>query len=454
MERWESRLPEGARVDTPTNVTPGEETGGRVGEAANRRGAILLLAYLLVAALSAWLMAGFTRSSTELRAAERWVDTVQALYLAEGGIDDALVWLRTRPSPPSGMLRFNPFGGPRALGHGRYTAEIAPDPHNHTAYTYRFTLDTVGEHARSMARRRVQFLIQNESFSRYAYFTNLERMANGNPLWFTTRDHLTGPISTNDQLNISGNPIFDGPVSSAASSIRYFNGGPPRDNPAFSGGLGLNAPPTQLPLTVTPLRTAAAAGGLWLNGNTSITLQSNGTMLVTNPVRGWVNRPQSLPANGAIFVNGGNLTVEGTVKGQVTLGTSHNIIVANSVRYACDPLTDTACADLLGLVAEQNVVVSHLAPSDVTIQGAVMALHESFTVENWWIGPPKGTLSVLGGIIQTRRGPVGTFSGSTGGKLSGYTKNYRYDTRFSSMAPPFYPTTTQYQALMWQEGTP
>ena len=438
----------------PMHPTPSSGARQCAHRGAGCRGVVLILAYLLTTTVSAWLAASFQRSSTELRAAERGVENLQAFYLAEGGVDDSLVWLRTRPSPPSGTLRFNPFGGPRGLGRGRYTAEVAPDTQNPTAYVYRFTLDTVGESGRSLLHRRVLLLIQNESFSRYAYFTNLEQMAGGTPVWFTTRDRLTGPVHTNDRLNIAGDPTFDGPVSSAAPSLRYFSGGPPRDNPAFNGGLGLNAQPTQLPLTVTPLRSAAASGGLWLNGNTTIALQTNGTMLVTNPVRRWVNTPQPIPANGAVFVNGGNLTVLGTLKGQVTLGTSDTIIVANSVRYACDPLTDTSCADVLGLVAEQNVVVSQAAPSDVTIQASIMALNESFAVENWWVGPPKGTLSVLGGMIQSRRGPVGTFSGSTGATLSGYSKNYRYDTRLATMAPPFYPTTTQYRAIMWQEGTP
>ena len=181
-------------------------------------------------------------------------------------------------------------------------------------------------------------------------------------------------------------------------------------------------------------------------------------MLVTNPVSGWVNQPLPLPTNGAVFVNGGNLTVSGTLKGQLTLGTSQNVIVANAVRYNCNPLTQTdvtnqPCSptDLLGIVAEQNIVVSRSAPYDVTIHASVMALNESFTVERWWEGPPKGTLSVLGGIIQTRRGPVGTFNGGTGAKLSGYTKDYRYDVRLSNMAPPFYPTTTRYQGRLWQE---
>jgi len=417
----------------------------------DRRGSVLITTYLVALALLAWVAAGFQRSHTELRAAERWIETMQAFHLTEGGIDESIRWLRTRPAPPAGTLRFNPFGGPQPLGRGQFTAEIDPDDRNPTAFVDYFTIDTTGESGRALVRRRILHLLRNESFSRYSYFTNFERMSDGTPIWFTSRDYLAGPVHTNDQLNIAGNPTFDGAVTSAASLIRYYNGGPPRDHPAFNGGLSLNAQPTQLPLTVVPLRVAAMSGGLWLNGNTTITLQANGTMLVTNPARGWVNSLKPLPANGAVFINGGNLTVSGTLQGQLTLGTSHNVIVTNPIRYATDPRTDPASTDVLGLVAEQNVVISRNAPHDVAIYASIMALNSSFTVEQWWQGPPKGRLSVLGGIIQNRRGPVGTFSGSTGVKLSGYTKDYRYDTRLANLAPPFYPTTTQYQAVLWQE---
>jgi len=416
-----------------------------------RRGSVLVFSYLVTIVVMILIAASFQRSATELRASEQFADALHAFYLAEGGVDDSIVWLRTRPSPPAGAMRFNPFGGPRGLGRGQYTAEIDPDDNNPTAFVDRFAIDSIGQSGRIQVRRRIVHLLSNESFSRYSYFTDLERMAGGTPIWFTTRDHLAGPVHTNDMLNIAGSPVFDGPVSSAADRLRYFNGGPPRDNPAFNAGLRLNAESVRLPLTVVPLRTAAQSSGLWLEGNTTIAFQANGTMLVTNPVRGWVNAPQPIPQNGAVFVNRGNLTVSGTVKGQVTLGTSHNVIVANSVQYATDPQVDSASTDLLGLVAEHNVVIARNAPQDVTIHGSVMGLNESFTVENWWQGPPKGTLRVFGGIIQDRRGPVGTFSGSTGAKLSGYTKDYQYDTRLANMAPPFYPTTTQYRTTVWQE---
>jgi hypothetical protein len=50
-----------------------------------------------------------------------------------------------------------------------------------------------------------------------------------------------------------------------------------------------------------------------------------------------------------------------------------------------------------------------------------MALEASFMLENYSQVAAKGTLTVYGGIIQDQRGPVGTFNGQTGQKISGYS---------------------------------
>lgn len=420
---------------------------------SKRRGSILVLSYLCIAFLTVWAASGLQRSSTELDAAEQYVQTLQAFHLADAGLDDTREWLRAQPAPPSGINPFDPFNGPRPMTRGQFRITILPDQANPTRHVDFFSVTAIGDFNGIQIARQVTQILSTESFARYSYFTNRERLANGTPIWFTSRDHLEGPVHSNDQLNVAGNPVFDGSVTSAAGSVNYQNPPPAGgNNPQFNGGLSLGAAPIQLPLTVTQLRTAASsAGGAWYTGNTTITLQSNGTMLVTNPVRGWVNQPQPLPANGAMFVNGGNVSVSGSLDGQLTIGTNRNIMITNNIGYADNPQVNPQSDDVLGLVAEQNVVVSQAAPSNLQIQASVMALNSSFTVENWWQGPPKGTLSVYGGIIQKDRGPVGTFSSATGNKLSGYSKDYWYDPRFSNLAPPFFPTTGDYNEVLWQE---
>ena len=49
--------------------------------------------------------------------------------------------------------------------------------------------------------------------------------------------------------------------------------------------------------------------------------------------------------------------------------------------------------------------------NSLTIDAAILALNQSYLVNNWTIGNPNGTLIVYGSIDQDYRGAVGTFSG-------------------------------------------
>jgi type II secretory pathway pseudopilin PulG len=168
--------------------------------------------------------------------------------------------------------------------------------------------------------------------------------------------------------------------------------------------------------------------------------------------------------------NNGDAYVEGWVKGQVTIGTANNIIVTNSIRYvgttasptssnlntgipttsAGSPATaDTATrsdgtTDLLGLAAANFVMLYHplnvsnnnISSSpyplvNVQIDAAIVASNDSFIVQDWdQGGSTLSALTIVGGIIQAFRGPVGTSAGT------GYSKNYNYDSRLLTLTPP------------------
>jgi hypothetical protein len=175
-------------------------------------------------------------------------------------------------------------------------------------------------------------------------------------------------------------------------------------------------------------------------------------MNVTNSRKGWNNRNMALPTNGALFVYSGSLTVSGTLNGSLTVGASGDVIIPNSILYADDPRVNPASDDTLGIISESDIVIDDVAPTNLEIDACAMALNTSFMMENWWVGPAKGTLTVYGGIIQDERGPVGTFNGTTGQKVSGYSKNYSYDSRLLGSPPPFMPTTGDYVTLSWEEN--
>ncbi|GAA4674095.1 hypothetical protein [Frondihabitans cladoniiphilus] len=156
--------------------------------------------------------------------------------------------------------------------------------------------------------------------------------------------------------------------------------------------------------------------------------------------------------------------------GNMTIAANNYLYVTGDVTY------DTPTTDLLGLIGENNVVVynpvgprastytCYNPPSNTctttrtalldetksnrTIDAAVMSVLHSFTVQNYSAdsGYPKGTLNVVGSIVQKYRGTVATSSGSNYTIVSGYTKNYSYDQRLAFEAPPKFlsPVSTTY----------
>lgn len=446
------------------------------------RGVVFIVSLLVITSLMALTAVGLTRSMTELAVSNRSVAAQQAFYLAEAGLDAGMQWLNAQSSPPGcpivdGLCDPSytiptPLSVPQSLGNvGSYVVTIDPADTNPTThiddYTVRATATTTGV----PLTRTLASLIRTESFARFAWFENNDRTRVGNLRnWFITGSVVRGPFHSNGQLNVFENPIFQGPVSTVAGTVNCWRGcppydphspSPPNDNPDFQQGIGLGAAAIQMPNP--SLNELEGYASLVVNGNTTIELAGN-TMLVTNSALGWSNNPVNVTSNPVVFVKSGDLTlIGGTLDGQLTLGSQQNILIANHVRYTCnpeDPATDSDCIngatgkveyndDLLGLVAKKSVVVSQNAPANLTIQATVMAVQESFELENNLNVPPKGNLHVFGGIIQNWIGITGWFNPSTGQVIKGYYEDYWYDERLLNTSPPYYPTTGQYQGVIW-----
>ncbi len=200
----------------------------------------------------------------------------------------------------------------------------------------------------------------------------------------------------------------------------------------------------------------------------------------------------------------GNIYIEGTVKGRVTIAAQNNIIVTNDMLLASTAAGSAASGtDMVGLVASNSVVVYHpvsrgsststssnnsKCPSDwsstpstsssngtslsctwttkTTFNGnyyniafpgqtngsgtrwmyvSMQTLAHSFTVQRYDKGTNLGELSVRGSIAQKWRGAVGTGSNTTG-----YLKDYKYDQRLKFAAPPYFPAWTN---AVWAAAT-
>jgi hypothetical protein len=172
----------------------------------------------------------------------------------------------------------------------------------------------------------------------------------------------------------------------------------------------------------------------------------------------------------------GDAFVNGNLSGQLTIGTANNVIIDGNLTYAdCSgkwvtgqsgapqslcPYSTGGINDSLGLIANNYVEVNHPvanaggpvlascgatfgalcdpsnAGAGLTIDAAVLALTQSFVVNNYGAGNGEGQLAVYGSVQQYARGPVGTFNG--GSTVSGYVKHYTWDPLLAFLTPPDY----------------
>ena len=364
---------------------------------------------------------------------------------------------------------------------------------------------------------RVDYSGDSDSYGKYCTDIN-----------FISADSINGPLHSNDAFLVCGSPHFNGETStswSGQSGLRYRkNSGCSPNSPIFANA---GDPRLLAPLTMPPSNSALEAetnvgvGGCLYTGPTRIKLNSNGTMTVKSPFSKQTNNTPcptngvgALPSNGVIFVqnvpslsgdpnytNGcpysvsgrthplglprssdittygcrdGDVFLEGTLDGQLTIAADNNIVATWHTSYAGGLGGD----DLLGLIANNYVEIYHPVSctsggsssscnldanfptetnrnakfTNATLQAAILSVNHSFRVQRHGAGAPLGTLNIDGAIAQRFRGAVGTNSG--GSVASGFAKDYVYDQRLKYLSPPKFldPVASQWGIATWAEN--
>jgi hypothetical protein len=204
----------------------------------------------------------------------------------------------------------------------------------------------------------------------------------------------------------------------------------------------------------------------------TIRLDSNQTILQN----GSTTTTYSGTTNGVIYTTGNITSLHGKLadsymsgsqqvrRNAFTLATDvlngKSVTLTNDLYYKTTPnrteawdSTTNLRAAAMGIVS-RNVMIANNAPTDLDVHAVLMAggrttSDGSFYVDDW-DSKAIGELNLLGGIIQKKRGPVGTFSSSSGQIRSGYDKNYVYDQRMAVNPPPYFPTTGTYERLSFR----
>ena len=393
---------------------------------------------------------------TDSRLGARSLNSSQAFWLAESGLELTYRWLQFQDPPPGGtaaFLHYNQY----PEGGGTYTVTVDPDNGNPGTYLKKYKIISVGKV--DLTVRQLEIEMQTTTFNKFGYLTGDE----GGTIWFNTGDLLEGPIHSNDQISILGSPVFMGKVTSTEDT---FNQGSPF-NPDFQAGYQLGVPPVIFPTEQDVMDNYWSENtlppGLIIDATfgkkCDMRFKANGTLEYDvwhwddgDKVYDIQNQVEVLDSLRGFISVDGHVKIEGIVNGAVTLFATKKIKIKKDIVYLQSdgngkPLP--GCDDYLGLIAKTDVLILNNVwnQNDVIINAAILTLGDSFTVQNYASGSPRGDLTIYGSLSQLVRGPVGTTF------PTGYQKDYHYDDRFVNTPPPYYPSVGKYHYLYWKEVT-
>ena len=226
-----------------------------------------------------------------------------------------------------------------------------------------------------------------------------------------------------------------------------------------------------LPIDFTDLKTAAASGGRKIVGGQDVYIEfkHNGQMKWKQG-NDWTGGPwnndylNDFAPNGAFYAQGVNVHVKGEVHTQVTIGcggttasaTQGNIWLDDDIVYRDDPRKGPS-TDMLGLVAENKLWIAddaenHGPNNDYILMACVFSRTDGLWVQNYSSGPVRGRLTTVGSQVAKVGGYTGQFSGDPPIIIHGYAPGGTYyDERLMLAAPPYFPTTGQYEIISWFE---
>jgi hypothetical protein len=164
---------------------------------------------------------------------------------------------------------------------------------------------------------------------------------------------------------------------------------------------------------------------------------------------------RTIPTNGIMYIED-KVWVEGVVKGRIMVAAAKlpyntssapSIYIPNNITYAAKDGTN-----VLGLLAQKDIVVTYRAPNNLEINAALIAQNGS--VQHFYYpGVIKNTVTVYGSIMTYGQW-TWTWVSSYGNITSGYaTTNDVYDSNLLFAPPPSFPLSSSgYQLLDWSSN--
>jgi hypothetical protein len=308
----------------------------------------------------------------------------------------------------------------------------------------------------------IVILLEPSYFSNFGYYVDFIDPGG----YFATGDTIDGPFHTQSTLNVIGQPVFKGKTT-AKGGLHKYDGA---TNPIFMGGFqsGVNiALPTNMNQFVNACKlgsppgkvfgTDAGNNDLWMTFNTDGTVTyKRGNAGATTTVS-----LSTLAPNGTILAESTNVHLQGTLSGKVTvacssygIGGKGQIFIEGNLRYASGSPPDPGVTDMLGVVAENNMVITTTAATtaspNLDLCGAFMSLKGGLYVDNYNTRGVCGALNIKGSLTEKAAQWTGVVDAG-GNLISGFNERIKHDKRFIVTPPPFFPTTGSYKVISWYE---
>lgn len=361
---------------------------------------------------------------------------------------------------------------------GQYSLDITPPVVGSSVVTIESTgwLNSQPESRRTI-RARVAF----PSLTDYSFLTNSD-------VWIGDNEIMHGRFHSNGGIRFDGES--DAPITSAVPSYycQPIHGG--GCSQTLKPGIWGNGGPTEywsfpvpakdfteITASLAKMKTAAEESGVYLSSSGeqgwAITFLSDGSVAVRKVLttdcfkskdvddENWVVRctdaatygpttTYSMPANGFIYVED-LVWVNGVVNGKATIGVANgkSITIDGNITYLAKDGTH-----VLGLIAEQDVLLAKSAPEDLEIDAALIAQHGAATRYDFsgeGGDDRKNSITIYGSVTSNG---VWTWSWvNQGGQLvSGYKDtNATYDVNLTYWPPPGFPVSSQYKLISWEE---
>ncbi|MBK7228023.1 MAG: DUF4900 domain-containing protein [Ignavibacteriales bacterium] len=321
--------------------------------------------------------------------------------------------------------------------------------------------------------------LRQRSLSEYGNFYNKFAIASGGSVWAATGDVFDGKFHANDFVRCYGDPVFKGAVTSTRTIQRY----DANSHPVFEEGYRENVAEITHEIDIAEITAGSVNGKVFYdttgaNKFTDVYLKfyANGTVDYKLKIGSGAWTPikntlvTALTDNGLIHVKGGRVSVEGVLDGQVTVVATKSgvasadagkVIIPNSITYAGDVLSDYGktqppfvCNDMLGLVAEKEVIVPfNNARGDINIHASIFAEDGGMKIESYSSYSGVNNMNIVGGVIGNYVEPTADYAWNNILKqyvpIKGYSYVHKFDTRFESWAPPFFPKTRRFIPELW-----